>query len=124
MFISFYVLEVNEAIIWNHEKNSFIGIFNSSDLIKAILMQINRHRHDPSKVDDILLVDINAYRGTVHLQILIQLEFQLKSESKRRLLDCSPSTKLIDIIRIMSEYQIRRLPVIEVNMINLHQPLG
>lgn len=26
-------------------------------------MQINRHRHDPSKVDDILLVDINLYRG-------------------------------------------------------------
>lgn len=72
VLIRLYVLEVNEAIIWNHEKNSFIGIFNSSDLIKAILMQINRHRHDPSKVDDILLVDINAYRGTLHFQLLIQ----------------------------------------------------
>ena len=94
--------EVAEAIIWNHEKNCFIGVFNSSDLIKAVLMQINMHRHDPTKVDDILLININTYR-----------QFQLKSESKRRLLDCSPSTSLMDILRIMSEYRIRRLPVID-----------
>lgn len=42
------------------------------------------------------------------------VEFQLRSESKRRLLDCKPSTSLIDILRIMSEYRIRRLPVIDV----------
>lgn len=56
-------VEVAEAIIWNHEKNCFIGIFNSSDLIKAVLMQINMHRHHPDKVNDILLININTYRG-------------------------------------------------------------
>ncbi|KAK8821572.1 hypothetical protein WA556_002021 [Blastocystis sp. ATCC 50177/Nand II] len=98
--------EVAEAIIWNHEKNCFIGIFNSSDLIKAVLMQINMHRHHPDKVNDILLININTYR-----------EFQLKNESKQRLLDCQPTTSLIDILHIMSEYKIRRLPVIENNQV-------
>lgn len=56
-------VEVAEAVIWNHEKNCFIGIFNSSDLIKAVLMQINMHRHYPDKVNDILLININTYRG-------------------------------------------------------------
>ena len=59
-------LEVAEAIIWNHEKNSYIGIFNSSDLIKAVLMQINMHRHNAASVDDILLININTYRGIAH----------------------------------------------------------
>ena len=95
--------EVAEAIIWNHEKNCYIGIFNSSDLIKAVLMQINMHRHNPQSVDDILLININTYR-----------EFQLKqSKNSERLLDCQPTTSLMDILRIMSQYRIRRLPVIQ-----------
>ena len=44
------------------------------------------------------------------------LEFQLKNEKgfNCRLLDCSPETSLMDILHIMSEYHIRRLPVIAV----------
>ena len=44
-------------------------------------------------------------------------EFQIKNEPIPRLLDCNPSTKLMDIIRIMTEYHIRRLPVIENNQV-------
>lgn len=108
-----FLVEVAEAIIWNHEKNCYIGVFNSSDLIKAVLMQINMHRHDQSKKDNILFININTYRGMAFFSDF-SIEFQLRSESKRRLLDCKPSTSLIDILRIMSEYRIRRLPVIDV----------
>lgn len=58
-----FLVEVAEAIIWNHEKNCYIGVFNSSDLIKAVLMQINMYRHDHSKKDNILFITINTYRG-------------------------------------------------------------
>ena len=110
------LVEVAEAIIWNHEKNCYIGIFNSSDLIKAVLMQINMHRHNPQSVDDILLININTYRGAF-LRFLLPLEFQLKqSKNSERLLDCQPTTSLMDILRIMSQYRIRRLPVIQVRL--------
>ena len=108
-----FLVEVAEAIIWNHDTNCFIGVFNSSDLIKAVLMQINMHRHDQSKKDNILFINIKTYRGIAAFS-RFSIEFQLRSESKRRLLDCKPSTSLIDILRIMSEYRIRRLPVIDV----------
>lgn len=108
-----FLVEVAEAIIWNNEKNCYIGVFNSSDLIKAVLMQINMHRHDQSKKDNILFININTYRGMA-VFVYFSIEFQLRSESKRRLLDCKPSTSLMDILRIMSEYRIRRLPVIDV----------
>lgn len=76
-------------------------------------MQINMHRHDQSKKDNILFINIKTYRGITAFS-RFSIEFQLRSESKRRLLDCKPSTSLIDILRIMSEYRIRRLPVIDV----------
>ena len=44
-------------------------------------MQINRHRHDPSKVDDILLVDINAYRGTHCFPLLTRISNQERAHS-------------------------------------------
>ena len=78
-------------------------------------MQINMHRHNPQSVDDILLININTYRGAF-LRFLL-LEFQLKqSKNSERLLDCQPTTSLMDILRIMSQYRIRRLPVIQVRL--------
>ncbi len=76
-------------------------------------MQINMHRHNPASVDDILLININTYRGSIDWIVLFT-EFQLKNESKQRLLDCQPDTSLMEILRIMSQYRIRRLPVIDV----------
>jgi len=79
-------------------------------------MQINMHRHNPQSVDDILLININTYRGAF-LRFLLPLEFQLKqSKNSERLLDCQPTTSLMDILRIMSQYRIRRLPVIQVRL--------
>lgn len=79
-------------------------------------MQINMHRHNPQSVDDILLININTYRGAF-LRFLSPAEFQLKqSKNSKRLLDCQPTTSLMDILRIMSQYRIRRLPVIQVRL--------
>ena len=76
-------------------------------------MQINMHRHNPASVDDILLININTYRGSIDWIVLFT-EFQQKNESTQRLLDCQPDTSLMEILRIMSQYRIRRLPVIDV----------
>ena len=116
-----FLVEVAEAIIWNHEKNCYIGVFNSSDLIKAVILNGSRANPNAEK-DDFMDYDIVFVVDKVLPMAVFPcffVEFQLRSESKRRLLDCKPSTSLIDILRIMSEYRIRRLPVIDVREFRL-----